>query len=297
MTQFFDALNFNKKKKVMVVRPIHSDAPPIEKTQPTIPDGMWEKCPSCSSVLYADELAQRHKVCPKCGYHFRLSARQRVAFTVDEGSFVEMDAGLRGGNPLDFPGYEDKLRNARSIAGIEDAVITGTATISGNPCVFCAMDGFFMMGSMGEAVGEKLTRAIEHATENRLPLIICTVSGGARMQEGLVSLMQMARCSAALSRHDDAGLLYITVLTDPTTGGITASFAMLGDIILSEPGAQIGFAGRRVIEQTIRQVLPERFQRAEFLLEKGFIDAIISRYDMPARLGSLLSMHKGGDDK
>ncbi len=296
--------NFSFKKKKIVTRTIHQDGavaptpaaqPRRQEETPIVPDGMWEKCPACAQVLYAEELAQKLKVCPRCQYHFRLSARQRIAFTADEGSFQELDAGLRGGNPLDFPGYDEKLLAARRLSGIDDAVVTGEAAIGGHPCVLCAMDGFFMMGSMGEAVGERLTRAIEHATAKKLPLIVFTVSGGARMQEGLVSLMQMAKCSAAIARHDEEGLLYVTVLTDPTTGGVTASFAMLGDILIAEPGAVIGFAGRRVIEQTVKQVLPEGFQRAEFLLEKGFIDAIVPRERLSATLADILSLHAGGE--
>ena len=298
--QLFENFSFKKKKK-LVTRNIHQDGSlstgetGVQTATPVVPDGMWEKCPSCAQVLYAEELAKNYKVCPRCSYHFRLSARQRIAFTVDEGSFAELDAGLRGGNPLDFPGYDEKLQSARRLTGVDDAILTGVARIGGCSCVVCAMDGFFMMGSMGEAVGERLTRAVEHATAERLPLVVFTVSGGARMQEGLVSLMQMAKCSAALARHDEEGLLYITVLTDPTTGGVTASFAMLGDILLAEPNALIGFAGRRVIEQTVRQVLPESFQRAEFLLEKGFLDAIVPRGEMAERLGELLKLHAGGE--
>ncbi len=302
--------NFSFKKKKMVTRTIHQSGPnTIPGTDkpadlpaggrapdaPIVPDGMWEKCPACAQVLYAEELAHRFKVCPRCSYHFRLSARQRIAFTADELSFAEWDAGLRGGNPLDFPGYNEKLTAARNMSGIDDSILTGEATIDGHRCALCAMDGFFMMGSMGEAMGERLTRAIERATEKRLPLVVFTVSGGARMQEGLMSLMQMAKTSAAIARHAEAGLLYITVLTDPTTGGVTASFAMLGDILLSEPGALIGFAGRRVIEQTVKQVLPERFQRAEFLLEKGFLDKIVPRGEMAQTIARLLSLHGGGE--
>ena len=263
----------------------------IDHAAPSIPTGMWEKCPSCSQLLYAEDLQVTGKVCPKCQYHFRITAAQRIQMTADEGSFEAINAGLRGGNPLDFPGYDDKLRSARAFTGMEDAISTGAACIQGNPCVICAMDSQFMMGSMGGAVGEKLALAVEHALEHQLPLVIFTVSGGARMQEGMVSLMQMAKVSGALGRFHDAGLLYIAVLTDPTTGGVTASFAMLGDITLAEPGALIGFAGQRVIRETTRQTLPDGFQRAEFLLAKGFVDAIVPRSHMADTLGSLLSMH------
>nr|WP_283244871.1 acetyl-CoA carboxylase, carboxyltransferase subunit beta [Gehongia tenuis] len=267
-------------------------AKPVRGAEEETAGAMWEKCPNCGKVIYMEDLMENHKVCPGCGYHFRITGRQRINYTVDEGTFEEFNGRVMGGNPLDFPGYEEKLKSARDFTGLSDAVITGTGKIGGNPAVVCAMDGFFMMGSMGAAVGEKITRAVEKAIELKLPIVIFTVSGGARMQEGLVSLMQMAKVSGALARLNEAGLLYITVLTDPTTGGVTASFAMLGDIILAEPDALIGFAGKRVIESTVKQTLPEGFQRAEFLLEKGFVDAIVPRHELPGALAGLLSLHQ-----
>ena len=250
-------------------------------------------CPGCKKQVSAKELEQSLMVCPRCGHHMRLSARQRIAMLLNENSFCEMDAELTSRNVLDFPGYGEKLEAAKRESGEKEAVITGTARIGEYPCAFFAMEPGFMMGSMGAVVGEKLTRLFEYATEQNLPVIGCTVSGGARMQEGIVSLMQMTKVSAAVRRHSDAGNLYIVLLTDPTTGGVTASFAMEGDIILAEPGALIGFAGPRVIEQTIRQKLPEGFQRAEFLLKKGFVDHIAPRDTQKELLTKLMKMHGG----
>lgn len=255
-------------------------------------EGLFEKCPNCFTVLYADDLMENQHVCMNCGYHFRLTARQRIAFTVDDGSFCEMDRDLVGKNPLDFPGYEKKLGKIRTGTGEQEAIVTGTCTIGGERAVIAVMNGYFMMGSMGAAVGEKFTLAAEKALEERIPLIAFTVSGGARMQEGLVSLMQMAKTSAVLGKLDQEKIPYFVVLTDPTTGGVTASFAMLGDITLAEPDALVGFAGRRVIEQTVRQTLPDNFQRAEFLLEKGFIDKIVPRKELPGVLCQLIKLHK-----
>ncbi len=250
-------------------------------------------CPGCKKQVPAKELEQSLMVCPRCGQHVRLSARQRIAMLLNENSFCEMDAELVSSNVLNFPGYGEKLEAAKRESGEKEAVITGTARIGEYPCAFFAMEPGFMMGSMGAVVGEKLTRLFEYATEQNLPVIGCTVSGGARMQEGIVSLMQMTKVSAAVRRHSDAGNLYIVLLTDPTTGGVTASFAMEGDIILAEPGALIGFAGPRVIEQTIRQKLPEGFQRAEFLLKKGFVDHIAPRDTQKELLTKLMKMHGG----
>ena len=266
---------------------------PPAGAQETSPEdrNIFAKCPACNAVLFTEDITENQMVCPRCQHHLRLSARQRLGYTVDEGSFVEMDAELAGNDPLQFPGYADKLRAARAYTGLTEAVVTGYATIQGEPVMIAVMDGNFMMGSMGAAVGEKITRCVEEATRRRLPVVIFTVSGGARMQEGLVSLMQMTKTSAALGRHGEAGLLYITVLTDPTTGGVTASFAMRGDIILAEPGALVGFAGKRVIEQTVKQSLPEGFQREEFVMDKGFVDAIVPRRELPGRLGQLLRLH------
>lgn len=260
-------------------------------SKPFVPNDLWIKCPSCKSMLLSSDLEENLQVCPKCRHHFRLNARQRIAITVDEDSFQEFDKDLLSKNLLDFPDYTKKLKNARLSSGENESVICGTARIGGHACALSVMDSSFMMGSMGSVTGEKITRMFEYATQNRLPIVIFTVSGGARMQEGIFSLMQMAKTSGAAKRHSDAGLLYITVLTDPTTGGVTASFAMEGDIILAEPKALVGFAGPRVIEQTIRQRLPQGFQRSEFLLEKGFVDAIVPRGELKETLARLIALH------
>lgn len=259
---------------------------------PEIPETMWVKCPKCKSLILTADLEANHKVCAKCGHHMRLSARERIALLSDDSSFEEFDSDMTSSNILSFPDYDLKLKSAQLKSGENESVITGVCRIGGSKTVLGAMDSGFMMGSMGTVTGEKITRAFEYATENRLPVVICTVSGGARMQEGILSLMQMAKTSGAVKRHSDAGLLYITVLTDPTTGGVTASFAMEGDIILSEPNALVGFAGPRVIEQTIRQKLPKDFQTAEFVEEKGFIDAVVPRKELKGAISKLLEMHK-----
>ena len=265
------------------------------ENHPYIPEELWIKCPVCKGVMLSSDLMDNHKVCPKCDYHFRIAARQRVDMTIDEDTFHEMDADMSSTNKIDFPDYEKKLKSAKLSSGENESVITGTGEICGEKTVIAVMNSQFMMGSMGTVTGEKITRAFEYATLHRLPVIIFTVSGGARMQEGILSLMQMAKTSGAVKLHSDAGLLYITVLTDPTTGGVTASFAMEGDIILSEPRALIGFAGPRVIEQTLRQKLPKDFQSAEFLLEKGFIDAVVQRKDMKTTLARLIRLHSSND--
>ena len=266
------------------------------ENHPYIPEELWIKCPVCKNAILSSDLMENNKVCTRCGYHFRLPARQRIELTADEDSFAEMDADMMSSNRIGFPDYEKKLRNAKISSGENESVITGSCKICGESAVVAVMNSQFMMGSMGTVTGEKITRAFEYATEKRLPVIVFTVSGGARMQEGILSLMQMAKTSGAVKRHSDAGLLYITVLTDPTTGGVTASFAMEGDIILSEPRALIGFAGPRVIEQTIRQKLPKDFQSAEFLLDKGFIDAVVQRKDMKSTLAKLIRLHKENDE-
>ena len=242
-----------------------------------VPEGLLKKCNKCGAAILAEDAVNNNYICPKCHGYFRMHAGRRIEMIADPGTFEEWDAKMDTSDPLNFPGYKNKLERQRSVTNLDEAVITGKGKILGKDVVIAVMGADFMMGSMGEVVGEKITRAVERATQMRLPIIIFTCSGGARMQEGIVSLMQMAKTSAALKRHDEAGLLYITVLTDPTTGGVTASFAMLGDVILAEPGALIGFAGPRVIEQTIGQKLPEGFQRAEFLLEHGFVDKIVER--------------------
>ena len=262
--------------------------------RPEVPEGLLRKCNKCGGAIIAEDVKKDHYICPKCGGYFRVHARRRIEMVTDEGSFEEWDSDLQGGNPLEYKGYEEKLEKLQEKTGLSEAVITGKSKIDGRETAIGVCDGRFLMASMGEAVGEKIARAVERATEERLPVILFACSGGARMQEGIVSLMQMAKTSAALKRHSDAGLLYISVLTDPTTGGVTASFAMLGDVILAEPKALIGFAGPRVIEQTIGQKLPEGFQRAEFLLEHGFLDAIVERPQMKAVLSKILALHENG---
>ena len=256
-----------------------------------IPEDLVFKCPRCLNVVMTDELVKNLKVCPCCNYHSRITAEERLKITADKDSFKEFDAGMLSKNPIDFPGYDTKQEALRESTGLRDAVVTGECTIRGERCVIGIMDSRYMMASMGSVVGEKITRAFEYATENRLPIILFTASGGARMQEGIVSLMQMAKTSGAVARHSDAGLLYITVMTDPTTGGVTASFASLGDIIIAEPKVVIGFAGRRVIEGTIKQRLPDDFQTAEFMLEHGFVDMIVERKSMRRTIAHILKLH------
>ena len=263
-----------------------------KKGKPEVPEGLLKKCNACKTAIVTEDVKNNYYICPKCHNYFRVHARRRVEMIADEGTFEEWDHGLNAGNPLSFPGYEEKVKALQEKTNLDEAVMTGKAQINGNEVVLGICDGRFMMASMGWAVGEKIARAVERATEEKLPVIIFACSGGARMQEGIVSLMQMAKTSAVLKKHSDAGLLYISVLTNPTTGGVTASFAMLGDVILAEPNALIGFAGPRVIEQTIGQKLPEGFQKSEFLLEHGFIDRIVEREEMKEVLASILSMHK-----
>lgn len=263
-----------------------------ETKRTEVPEGIYIKCPSCKKSIYRSDLKNSLGVCTHCGYYYPLSAKARLSLIVDKNSFEELDKDLCSSNPLEFEGYEEKLGKYQEKTQQKEAVITGKARVEDQDVMIAIMDSSFMMGSMGSVVGEKVTRAIEIATKERLPLIIFTASGGARMQEGIYSLMQMAKTSAALAKHHAAGLLYISILTDPTTGGVTASFATLGDIILAEPGALIGFAGPRVIEQTLKEKLPQGFQRAEFLLEKGQIDAIVKREDLKQTLGMLLEFHQ-----
>ena len=283
--------SFFRKSKNMLEA---DNAQPVIDT-PHVPDEMWLSCPHCKSLILKEDLVENHYVCPSCQYYFRMDARQRIAMIVDPGSFEERDRDVMTKNILNFPGYDDKLRKARASSGENESVVCGTASVGGYPCALFVMDSNFMMGSMGAATGEKITRLFEYATRKHLPVVGFSVSGGARMQEGMLSLMQMAKTSGAVRRHSDKGGLYISVLTDPTTGGVTASFAMEGDIILSEPGALIGFAGPRVIEQTINRKLPEGFQRAEFQLEKGFVDAIVERRKLRSYLKRLLAIHKRPD--
>lgn len=265
------------------------ESKPDEKQKPFVPEEMWVKCPSCNQMLLTTDLQENLYVCTRCNHHFRISAQKRLDMLADSGSFAEFDAEMKSRNILDFPGYDKKLEKAEKNSN--ESVTCGECTIGGIKTVLCVMNADFMMGSMGTVTGEKITRAFEYATENQLPVIVCTVSGGARMQEGILSLMQMAKTSGAVKRHSDAGLLYITVLTDPTTGGVTASFAMEGDIILAEPDALVAFAGPRVIEQTIRQKLPKDFQTSEFVMQKGFIDAVVDRGALKETLSKLLKMH------
>lgn len=252
-----------------------------------------KKCPNCHKDIPLSRLWANDLVC-SCGYHFRMKARQRIQMITDKGSFHELYPNMKADNPLNFPEYKEKLETVRVASSEKEAVVCGTAAIGKQKCCLFVMEPYFMMGSMGSAVGEKVTILFEYAVQHRLPVIGFTVSGGARMQEGLLSLMQMAKISAAVKRHSDAGLLYIAVLTDPTTGGVTASFAMEADIILAEPGATVGFAGARVIEQTTRKTLPEGFQKSEFVLKHGFIDSIIQRSSQKKYLNELLKMHGGG---
>lgn len=258
---------------------------------PVVPDGTWVKCDSCGKILYKKVLEENYKICNHCGGYFRLGAFERIDQISDRGSFKEFNSSISSRNPMDFEGYDKKLKSNREKSGLTEAVITGECKINGIEVIVAVMDSNFLMGSMGIAVGEKITLAIEKSTREKLPIIIFTTSGGARMQEGIFSLMQMAKVSSAIAKHNDKGFLYITVLTDPTTGGVTASFASLGDIILAEPKALVGFAGRRVIEGTIKEKLPDDFQSAEFLLENGFVDKIVKREEMKRTLYKLLKLH------
>ena len=264
---------------------------PLKSERPEVPEGLLKKCNKCGAAILTEEVKSAGYICPKCQGYFRVHAYERIRMTVDEDSFEEWEKDMEFVNPLEFKGYEEKVKSLKEKTGLSEAVVTGKASIEGNPAVIAVCDGQFLMASMGQVVGEKITRAVERATKEQLPVIIFACSGGARMQEGIVSLMQMAKTAAALKQHSDAGLLYVSVLTDPTTGGVTASFAMLGDVILAEPKALIGFAGPRVIEQTIGEKLPKGFQRSEFLLEHGFIDRIVERKEMRTVLGNILQMH------
>ncbi len=276
-------LNKNKKFKVN------------DKEGKTIPDNLYTKCEDCSSLIYYEDLNNQNHICPKCDFHFRLTAMQRLAYTLDPDTFREFNKLMKTKNILKFPKYNEKLNKVMNETNIREAVVTGYGEINGKKCVIAAMDSYFFMGSMGTIVGEKITQAVEKSIKNRFPLIIFSTSGGARMQEGIFSLMQMAKVSSVLKKHHDRGLLYISVLTHPTTGGVTASFAMLGDIILAEPRALIGFAGPRVIKQTIRQELPEGFQSSEFLQDHGFVDSVVPRKKMKEILHNILVIHEGCD--
>ena len=263
-----------------------------EKKEPSAPEGLWLKCPKCGEVVYRDDVKAHGYVCPKCEGYFRIGTRTRVRMVADTGTFQEGFTDLETENPREYPGYEEKIANLQEKTKLHEAVTVGKCMVNGLETVLGVCDARFLMGSMGYVVGEKITRAFERATEEKLPVVLFTSSGGARMQEGIVSLMQMAKTSAAIRKHSEAGLFYLPILTDPTTGGVTASFAMLGDVILAEPGALIGFAGPRVIAQTIGQKLPEGFQRAEFLVEKGIIDGVVERQELKETVWKLLKIHQ-----
>ncbi|MFS9068098.1 acetyl-CoA carboxylase, carboxyltransferase subunit beta [Streptococcus infantis] len=281
---------FSKKDKYIRINPNRStvNQPQIK---PEVPDELFSQCPGCKYTIYQKDLGSE-RICPHCGYTFRISAQERLALTIDMGTFLEMFKGIETQDSLNFPGYRKKLTLMREKTGLDEAVVTGTALIKGEKVALGIMDSNFIMASMGTVVGEKITRLFEYATAEKLPVVLFTASGGARMQEGIMSLMQMAKISAAVKRHSNAGLFYLTILTDPTTGGVTASFAMEGDIILAEPQSLVGFAGRRVIENTVREDLPEDFQKAEFLLEHGFVDAIIKRRELPDTIARLVRLHR-----
>lgn len=280
---------FTKKRKYATI--------PSERAKRDIPEGIVSKCKRCGTITYTKELDKNLKMCLKCGYHFPLSATERIAYLLDEGTFLEYDAELVSDDPLHFPDYRAKIEKDRDKTKLNEAVLTGEGTIGGHSLIIGVMDARFRMGSMGSVVGEKITRAIEQATVKGYPLLLFSASGGARMQEGVLSLMQMAKTSAALEQYDRSGGLFISVMTDPTTGGVSASFASLGDINMAEPGALIGFTGPRVIEQTIRQQLPDDFQTAEFLLEHGQLDLVVSRDKLRETIQQLLGLHqrKGAD--
>jgi len=287
MNNFFD----NRKAKVETfkknIRGKNTNSSKVD-----IPDGLFIKCDSCNEYIIQDDLKRNLYACPKCRFHFRLSARDRIDITCDKDSFIELFKDVKTANPLDFPEYENKIKKYQKDTNEIDAFICGVGKIGNEDIAIGILDSFFMMGSMGSVVGEKVTRLVEYSTVNKLPLVIFSASGGARMQEGIFSLMQMAKTSGSIKYHSEAGLLFVSVLTNPTTGGVAASFASLGDIIIAEKGALIGFAGKRVIEQTIRQELPEGFQSADFQLEKGFVDMVIDRQDLKEMLKKLLRMHK-----
>ncbi len=278
----------------MIVDKIKKREIPAKNKKPNIdiPIGKWVKCDKCKEIIYKETVRNNLNICPNCGHYFRMHIGKRLELVIDDGTYEKFDLNIETTNPLGLEDYPKKLKTLREKTGLNEAVACGTGKINGEKVVICIMDSGFLMGSMGVVVGEKITYAIEEAIKQKLPLIMFCVSGGARMQEGIISLMQMAKTTAALTKLDEAGLLYISVLTDPTYGGVTASFASLGDIILAEPGAMIGFAGQRVIEQTIKEALPEGFQTAEFLLEHGFIDKIVERKDLKDTLYKLIQYHK-----
>lgn len=276
----------SKKKKYATI--------PSEAAKHDVPEGIMTKCPSCKKIMYSKELKKNEKVCLSCGYHHPMSSRERIDSFVDAQSFDELYADYTSSNPLGFPDYEEKVLKDQQKTGINEAVVVGSARLGGNPVMIAVMDSRFRMGSMGSVVGEKITLAVEEAERRSIPFIIFTASGGARMQEGVLSLMQMAKTSVALKSFGQKGNLFISIMTHPTTGGVSASFASLGDMNFAEPGALIGFAGRRVIEQTVREELPDDFQTAEFLLKHGQLDAVIPRTELKEKISKIVSMHTGG---
>lgn len=281
---FKDFFNRNsKKKKYVTVQ---------DSKQNDMPEGIMTKCPNCKKIMYTKELTENLNVCFNCDHHIPLSAYSRIEAISDEDTFNEFDKGMTSANPLNFPGYEEKLEKDQTKTGLNEAVVTGTATLNGIRFGVGVMDSRFRMGSMGSVVGEKICRIVDYCTEHRLPFVLFTASGGARMQEGIISLMQMAKTSVSLEKHSDAGLLFVSYMTHPTTGGVSASFASVGDINLAEPKALIGFAGRRVIEQTINEKLPEDFQTAEFLLEHGQLDKVVHRSQMRETLAQIFELHR-----
>lgn len=277
-----------KKKKYATI--------PSEIAKSDVPEGIMTKCPNCKKIMYTKELVKNLKICLHCDYHHPMNAKERISSFLDDGSFEELDASIVSTNPLDFPDYLEKVEKDQKKSGLNEAVVTGTGRVNNFPIALAVMDSTFRMGSMGSVVGEKITRAIEKAREMHVPFIIFTASGGARMQEGVLSLMQMAKTSVALKKFSDEGGLIISIMTHPTTGGVSASFASLGDYNIAEPGALIGFAGRRIIEQTIREELPEDFQTAEFLLRKGQLDSVIPRSEMKEKITTILDIHEPGGD-
>ncbi|MGN1182272.1 MAG: acetyl-CoA carboxylase, carboxyltransferase subunit beta [Faecalibacillus sp.] len=282
-----------RKEKIRSFNQLIRKNKKVEKKE--APDGLYTSCPHCQEMLLTKTLRQYDYVCPKCGHHFKIGAYTRLKLIFDQGKYKELFKGMKLKDPLHFPGYQEKLENLQEKTNLEEAVVVGDGKINKVKVVVCAMDTRFLMGSMGSVVGEKITKAVEYATRHKRPLIIFTCSGGARMQEGIISLMQMAKTSAALAKHHEAGLLYVSYITHPTTGGVTASFAMLGDLIIAEPQALIGFAGRRVIESTIKEKLPDDFQTAEFMEKQGFVDLIVERKNMKKTLERILKMHGMGE--
>lgn len=278
-----------RRKKYIQINPTRADELKVRRSQ--VPDGLVESCPKCKAVIFKNSIGEDH-LCPKCGHHLQFPAKERIDWLVDQETFKEWDSELTAKDPLDFQGYEEKIKRAQKITGLKEAVVTGQAELEGFPLALGVMDNRFIMASMGTVVGEKLARLFEQATEKKLPVVLYIASGGARMQEGILSLMQMAKVTQAISKHSQAGLYYCVVLTHPTTGGVTASFAMQGDTILAEPDATVGFAGKRVIEQTIKTTLPEDFQAAETVLEYGFIDNIVHRKKQHEVLRLLLAVHQ-----